>query len=1067
MIYAENISDSSGMITSSLIDQYVSNNSNIQSSNRQEIADFTLLLYMVGSNLEDESYEATKDINELTKANSSNSKINVLIETGGSKGKPDATRFIDFSSIKRHILVNNSLITLPFSSNSSMGEQKTLAEFINWGISQFPSKKYGLIMWDHGGGYGGFGNDINFNTNKGDTLTLHELENALHDVTMVQKGNLSAFKTQFEFIGFDSCLMASIEVVKSIYEGTNDAIVNNQIDLNYLIASEEVEPPWGWNYTVLLNKISNNPEITGVDLGRYLSLSYANDTKLLSEERNIFTEMDITLSVINMKKVEDLLNRMEYLTNNLTGILKDKDSISKLINIVDKTEHFGRTSTESFGLVDFYHLMENIRDEFPTLYSKATFIMDEIKEIVSYNYKGDLRPNSNGISIYFPVTKTEYDNAILNEGTTLNLSWLKLMMDLSRIHKSDFTAASVQSERNGSEINIRSNDFIREISYDTIFNSKDAPVAYSQQYLLQGPLVNFTYHHGKILGLCNEKSCIPVTTLSQANDELVRIFVPVLIVSEEGIETRTSLIFVYKNNSFYFLGGINDDTIRKSINGAKELNSITAGKERTNLNAGDIIYTQGLNPLRFSLNESEPLYDQLKDRKHVFKKNYWLNVMDPADINLKLIEPNSSSLQFILCNYSSVCNKTKVYDFNRTDIFISYHNISDPSQFIFKEDSSKDHKNSYTYVNREYDFQVTYPNTWIPITTYTNPNYTAFSFSDLEVMILFSLEGINENAPFPSNTISVFVQDSTSSNDLQRIYEHFSFMFERSNPKMSFNAVGNGNSYSYFDIVVTSPFAATYWIKGMEINNRIYILYSSLENATNHNLSTVKEIYNSFKPYDHHHDKHSKESEMKSIEDENQLKMIEQNRSMYIFQNISWKQYHDDVNNITAKFPSFLNDTYNPNFKNGSNFFRSAYILPFLDIHPGQISFVSFDTANSGVLEKISALATLPGYTELLKLFNILDTDVKKVLFLMERYGDPAPGREVSEWSFIRLSHHDLVGLISESTYYSTFYSANVIEKTLSFIKNNEYIKIRLTAPNNYGLYEYFFDNIISSLKLY
>src|SRR5665809_78345 len=34
-----------------------------------EIDDFTLLIYMIGSDLEDKSYEATKDINEMLKTN--------------------------------------------------------------------------------------------------------------------------------------------------------------------------------------------------------------------------------------------------------------------------------------------------------------------------------------------------------------------------------------------------------------------------------------------------------------------------------------------------------------------------------------------------------------------------------------------------------------------------------------------------------------------------------------------------------------------------------------------------------------------------------------------------------------------------------------------------------------------------------------------------------------------------------------------------------------------------------------------------------------------------------------
>src|SRR5215208_5743227 len=77
-------------------------------SNIQEIDDFTLFVYIIGSNLEDDSYEATKDINEMLKGQLNNHKVNVVLETGGATGKPDGTRIIDFSSVKRHFISNNT-----------------------------------------------------------------------------------------------------------------------------------------------------------------------------------------------------------------------------------------------------------------------------------------------------------------------------------------------------------------------------------------------------------------------------------------------------------------------------------------------------------------------------------------------------------------------------------------------------------------------------------------------------------------------------------------------------------------------------------------------------------------------------------------------------------------------------------------------------------------------------------------------------------------------------------------------------------------------------------------------
>ena len=63
-------------------------------------------------------------------------------------------------------------------------------------------------MWDYGASLDGFGLDMNFkelDSKEADRLYLQEMEHAIYDIT-------DSTQIKFEFIGFDSCLMASIEV---------------------------------------------------------------------------------------------------------------------------------------------------------------------------------------------------------------------------------------------------------------------------------------------------------------------------------------------------------------------------------------------------------------------------------------------------------------------------------------------------------------------------------------------------------------------------------------------------------------------------------------------------------------------------------------------------------------------------------------------------------------------------------------------------------------------------------------------------------------------------------------
>ena len=68
---------------------------------------------------------------------------------------------------------------------------------------------------------------------------------------------LSRGGVKFDFIGFDACLMATVE---------NALMLNEYAD--YMIASEETEPGYGWYYTDWLNALGSNPSIPTEELGQ-------------------------------------------------------------------------------------------------------------------------------------------------------------------------------------------------------------------------------------------------------------------------------------------------------------------------------------------------------------------------------------------------------------------------------------------------------------------------------------------------------------------------------------------------------------------------------------------------------------------------------------------------------------------------------------------------------------------------------------------------------------------------------------------------------------------------------
>ncbi len=204
----------------------------------------TVLVYMVGSDLESKHGAATADINEMLKVGS-NQNLNIVITTGGANkdGWREVKRFLIPKGTKT-ITSIKELTQLADLGDKNMGDSDTLREFLDWGIKTYKADKYSLVFWDHGGGaVGGNGTVGNDENKEGNALSLPEIKTAINSVTTL-------YKTKFDLIGFDTCLMATVETASMLVPYAD-----------YMVASEELEPGTGWNYTAWLSAISSKPSI--------------------------------------------------------------------------------------------------------------------------------------------------------------------------------------------------------------------------------------------------------------------------------------------------------------------------------------------------------------------------------------------------------------------------------------------------------------------------------------------------------------------------------------------------------------------------------------------------------------------------------------------------------------------------------------------------------------------------------------------------------------------------------------------------------------------------------------
>ena len=342
----------------------------------------TVMIYLCGSDLESEHSMATADLNEMLHANLNDDKVNVIVETGGAKKWNNSV--ISNKTNQRYRVTSRGLQILDKDvGKKSMVDPNTLVNFIQFCAKNYPADRYMLIMWDHGGGaISGYGYD---QTASG-TMTLDKINSAL------KKGGV-----KFDFIGFDACLMATLET----------ALVTEPY-ADYLIASEEAEPGTGWYYTTWLSKLSKNTSISTVELSKSIIDDFTDVSK-----KN-YPGCNTTLSIVDLAEfagtVPDAFNDFSA---DISKMLDDKDYKKVADARADAREYGVSSKVNHIDVIDFASKIGT---------KKANALASALKGCVKYNRTSVSMKNSNGLSIYFPYSSFKSMNSAVSLYSSIGVS---------------------------------------------------------------------------------------------------------------------------------------------------------------------------------------------------------------------------------------------------------------------------------------------------------------------------------------------------------------------------------------------------------------------------------------------------------------------------------------------------------------------------------------------------------------------------------------------------------------------------------------------------------------------
>ena len=347
--------------------------------------------YVCGSDLESNYGAATSDINELLQAKLP-ANVKVLIQAGGTTEwknpvmKSGATNLYLYSA--------DGLQELVTAEDSDMGDAETLASFLQFGKDNFQADHRVFVFWDHGGG-SVFG--LCQDERTGNILTLNEVKDAFAAVYDANTEN-----PPFEVIGFDTCLMATYEMANTIYGLSH-----------YMVASEEVEPGNGWEYTSWISALGNNPAMSGAGLGQIICDSYYSGCE------DAWSEDTATLSVIDLTKMPNL--RTAYENFGIEALRLSAQNPRKFFAQLGRharnSENYGGNTRESgyYDMVDIGDLADNAKDLLPQ--TSATLIR-AIDDAVIHKVNGPYRSKGSGISGFYPYSGNEQMYALYNNVQT-------------------------------------------------------------------------------------------------------------------------------------------------------------------------------------------------------------------------------------------------------------------------------------------------------------------------------------------------------------------------------------------------------------------------------------------------------------------------------------------------------------------------------------------------------------------------------------------------------------------------------------------------------------------------
>lgn len=370
--------DSTAVMDHSIRDHYFPDKSHVKET--------TVYMYLVGSDLEDTTGSASVNLAQIKDATAAGSNIKFIIEAGGT-GRWFTKGFLNRKTARYMIKDGEVTLLETLPSNTSMSDESTLKDFLIWANNTYPSDRKMLFFWDHGGGFSGFGADIVTPGKNGRLLSMDAITKALR-----------ASNQKYDVIGFDACLMQTMEVGYCL-----------EPFADYLLASEESEPDSGLYYTAAFGRLAQEPTLDTLKFGAMMCSSFDQSLELL----NGSPQVAYTVSMVDLRYIPSVQKMfVGYLERLDRNFRTDKSSFAQMSTARSKAYEF--QMEDQIDLIDFIEM-----SELPA--AQKDKMINRVEKAITVRSSASAN-HINGLAVYMPYDDLYSYSNVYGDMVKLNLT---------------------------------------------------------------------------------------------------------------------------------------------------------------------------------------------------------------------------------------------------------------------------------------------------------------------------------------------------------------------------------------------------------------------------------------------------------------------------------------------------------------------------------------------------------------------------------------------------------------------------------------------------------------------